>query len=303
MRPVVIESLEDAAHSLEMAAEQLRNLISILKHAEWLPQSAPVGDDLSSNGHATPDVREVSIAKKMQELWRGVSLGSEMPVGPVTVDLATAEGRWQLLILAVLRGARVRERVVEETFVALVARGLTDLRRLALGGPSTKTQLLEVFAAHYRALGHREAKVEALMANAALLQNEYGGDLHSLYLASPGEPDALIKALQRFKQVEQVAYWICRTLKVHGIWPDLGPEATQYFDRYTDLPVERLGLRSSFDDERAGTAAMRFAARRLQGDPVPLYLHGLILCSQNEISICRSECPLAPECRHVQKAE
>lgn len=303
-RPFVIESLEKAAISLEEAAGRLREAIFKLTGDE--PSSGPLAfeDAHRSNGSShDADERARWVAKRMREFWRGVSLGSEMPVGPVTVDLATPKGRWQLLVLAVLRGARVREHVVEETFSVLVERGLTDLDRLAAASASIRAELQEVFEAHYRALGRREAKVEALISNAALLKSEYEGDLHTLYRTHREEPDVLIKALQRFKQVGQVAYWICRTLKVHGVWPDLDPSVVQYVDRFTDLPLHRLELCSPFDEERLGTRALRFANELLQGDTTPLYLHGLILCSQDDYGICLSECPLDAACRYVRRPE
>lgn len=309
-RTGVHESLENMVLSLERTAAELNQLIASLRRAlgsQSVPQPEdpprPSRDwwpgDPSTNGFG----RLVWIAKKLREHWSGVVVGSVMSVGSIKVDLATAQGRWQLMILAVLRGARVRERSIEETFAALVQQGLTDLERLATGGPQVELELLQVFTAHYRALTSRQSKVDALMTNAALLKSEYGGDLHNLYLALRDDSEALIKALRRFKQVGQVAYWMCRTLKVHGIWPDLGPEATQYLDRYTDLPLERLELRVPFDEERPGSTAMRFAAKHLGGDTVPLYLQGFILCSQNDVTVCRSECSLASECRYAQKAE
>ena len=313
-----------------MAAKQLRRLIADLDKMKLETPSREVGDSTrpSSQAHqpgnrvetssppefagdaaapSAPKTMETSTAaasaKRLREFWHGVSLGSEMNVGSLTIDLGSPEGRWQLLLLAVLRGARVRERVVEETFVAIVESGLSDIRQLALGTPAIRAGLIEVLAEKYRALGHREAKADALMANAALLQEEYEGDLHTLYLAHRGEPEALIRALQRFKQIGQVAYWICRTLKVHGVWPDLSPAATQFFDRYTDLPLRRLGLMPGLEEERSGSGVMRFVTKYFQGDVIPLYLHGLVLCSQDRVSICHAECPLVAECGFPQKAE
>lgn len=302
-RTWVIESLESLVTSLEEAIDELSHLISVLGGLPPEPAVNLWDDQRSFNNGGNQSDRQAWIAKRLREYWSGVSMGSEMAVGSLTVDLSSAQGRWELLVLAVLRGARVRERSVEDTFTALAERGLTDLERLAAAEPKTEAELSDVFATHYRALTSRQAKVEALMANANLLKSEYDGDLHNLYLAHKDNPEAIIKALQRFKQVGQVAYWICRTLKVHGIWPDLGPEATQYLDRHTDLPLERLGVRAPFDEQRPGSTTTRFAAAHLAGDTVPLYLQGLLLCSKEDVSTCRFECALAPECRYWRKAE
>lgn len=301
MQPSTLaEMLEQAASSLDHAAQKLRVIKTTLLGGHEAPLSFPQAEqDPEKALRGDPG----EIAEKLAAFWHGVTLGPKLSVGPVTVDLSTAEGRWHLLVLAVLRGARVRERVVEETFAALIQRDLIDFGRLVRADHATKSRLLSVLSQTYRALGNREAKVEAFIANAAILQREYAGDLHNVYLAVQGEATPLIQSLQRFKQVGRVAYWICRTLKVHGIWPDVGAEATQFLDRSTDLPLQRLGIVDKDQEERSGRAALRFVVQHLRGDVTPLHLQGLVLCSQGEAAVCLSECPLASRCPFPQKGE
>ena len=98
------------------------------------------------------------------------------------------------------------------------------------------------------------------------------------------DEEALIRSLQSFRHIKQLAFWVCRTLKAHGIWRDLSDRATAYHDRYTRLPLERLGLAAPGDDLLHAVGVM------------PLYLQGLNLCSQDDVKTCLAECPVAAWC-------
>lgn len=294
------ELLEEAALSLDDAARALRAIKSTF--IEQQRDTLALGPLEASLEVHRDQFRLMDLAATLAAFWRGVTLGPKLPVGPVTVDLSTPEGRWHLLLLAVLRGARVRDQVVEETFAALVQRDLARFDRFLRPDPQLKSQLLSIFSDSYRALGNREAKIDALFANAALLEREYGGDLHNVYLATQGDGAALVRSLQRFKQIGRVAYWICRTLKAHGIWTDVDAEATLYLDRTTDLPLRRLRLVGAPDEERSGGASLRFVDEYMAGDVIPLYLQGLVLCQQEDPGVCVAECPLASRCPFPRKA-
>jgi hypothetical protein len=295
------ELLEEAALSLDDAARALRAIKSTF--IEQQRDTLALGPLEASLEVHRDQFRLMDLAATLAAFWRGVTLGPKLPVGPVTVDLSTPEGRWHLLLLAVLRGARVRDQVVEETFAALVQRDLARFDRFLRPDPQLKSQLLSIFSDSYRALGNREAKIDALFANAALLEREYGGDLNNVYLAAQGDGQALIRSLQRFKQIGRVAYWVCRTLKVHGVWSDVDPEATLYLDRTTDLPLRRLGLIGGPEEERSGDAALRFVDQYMAGDVIPLYLQGLVLCQQDDPGVCLAECPFASQCPFPENSE
>ena len=304
--------LLDVAATLEQAAGTLRETARCWREpqaGEGAPADSGESPLLDSSPTGGPPERRgrlskrdlAQVAKKIAGRWSAVSFGSILTVGSQEIDLATVDGKWQLLILAVLRGARVRETVVEETFEALVKNGLTGIERLASGTAEVRAGLAGVFAAKYRALGHRAAKVDALVANAALLLEEYGGDLDRLYAQSMGDASALIHKLQRFRQVGLTAHWFCRVLKIHGIWPGVSAEATRYFDQYTDLPLERLGLVEPGETSKPMRLTARFVDAYLDGDTTPLYLHGLHLCSQNRASVCVAQCPLSEWCPYVKR--
>lgn len=297
----IAAALEQAAALLQRAAELAR----VERDEVCGPNGAPSAAFIEPEWRRSlerPFDEELAglVATTLVAHWSGEDLGPTLTVGDHEIDLATPQGKWELLILAVLKGARVRDAVVQETFLALVERGLTDLELLASRSSAVRAAVAEVLRETYRALGRKEAKVEALMENAARVVEEYGGDLDRLYHRTGGDDAALIRELQRFKQVGAVAHWYCRTLKVHGVWPDVGGEATRFFDRYTDMPLVRLGL---IGEDEAGPPARlgeRFVDLYLDGDATPLYLQGLLLCSQNRPVVCLAECPLHSRCLYVE---
>ena len=111
---------KDAVFSLDLAAKQLRRLIAALDKMKLETPSREVGDSTrpSSQAHqpgnrvetssppefagdaaapSAPKTMETSTAaasaKRLREFWHGVSLGSEMNVGSLTIDLRSPEGR------------------------------------------------------------------------------------------------------------------------------------------------------------------------------------------------------------------
>ena len=86
-------------------------------------------------------------ASRLRSFWEGVSMAQVMTFGELRIDLATAQGRWELLVLAVLLGARVTERVVERTFAKLRDVGLLDPRALTVSPESARDALRAVLQA------------------------------------------------------------------------------------------------------------------------------------------------------------
>ncbi|MFO7318111.1 MAG: hypothetical protein FWJ64_01240 [Limnochordia bacterium] len=303
-----LRSLDEAAGLLEAAAGRLRDAAEQLRRAAGdgpggggpgAPDALPGG----CRGAASGEDPAAYVARHLAARWSREARDPIFTAGGVEIDLTTAHGKWQLLMLAVLKGARVREAVVYRTFAGLVERGLDRLEKLAADSAFTREELEEVLARRYRALTRREAKVEALVENAARLLREYGGDLDRLYAAAGGDSQALVRALQEFKQMGVTAHWLCRVLKHHGIWPGAGPEATRYFDRYTELPLQRLGLVAGGAGGGRGGGAAKFVDAYLGGDTLPLYRHGLFLCSRDDAALCRAECPFHRLCTFPARTE
>lgn len=264
------------------------------------PSGAPAAPFL-----AEPAGREAEIAARLKSFWSGVRLSPIYTVGDDAIDLTTPQGRWELLALAVLRGARVQETVVERTFHELREAGLLKFARAAAGRSNDRRKTLAILERSYRALGKKESKADAIFENAARLAERWSGDLNRLYDSVRGDDQALVAELQSFRQIRQTAYWIARTMRVHGIWSDVGVEAIRHFDRSTRLPIDRLGLAPPPGDERTRRQPERTAAivdGLLDGDPLPLFLNGATLCSQDDPATCLCECPVAAWCSYPGRA-
>ena len=245
------------------------------------------------------------VVRRIKSFWEGVRLPPVFDAGPVRIDLSEPQGRWELLVLAMLRAARVREEIAARTFQALKDESLLDLRLLAKGEAETRRRVERVLDRHYKALGSRQAKAEAIVENARLLVNEWGGDLARLYDAGAGDEE-LLRRLQRFRQINRVALWICRTLRAHGIWQGIGPQASRFLDRTVSTPVARLRLGSlpgegeeglqRVDLRRLADATESVVESHFGGDVIWLYSHGYSLCLQNDPNVCYAECPVSPWC-------
>lgn len=249
------------------------------------------------------------IVRRLKAFWQETTLPPRLQVGRAEVDLTTAQGRWELLALALLRAARVREEVVAATFSALREAGLLNLERLAKGGDAVRREVERHFALHYKALGSKEAKIDALIANARRLKDVWGGDLNNLYEAASGDEE-LLAELRRFRHVNRIALWVCRTLRAHGVWPRVGPRASAYHDRAVRTPVERLRLAETDGSEpfelevdsgqRRAEKTEAVVASWFAGDVLCLYLHGSTLCLQDDPNVCYAQCPVSSWCSFPQ---
>lgn len=278
---------------IDRAAETLEQLSRELRALSNRASSNGVSATESEEWRAHYDDREIIM--RLRRFWDGVTLEPKLPVGAYEIDLSTRVGRWELLVLAVLRAARVREYVVTSTFAALKGEGVLQGDGLIADTPRNREKALKVMKSFYKALAHKAAKVEALFDNYARLESMWAGDLNNVYAAAAGDASTIIGHLTEFKQIGKMAYWICRTLKAHGVWPEPGREATRYDDRPVYLPLRRLGLITDFD-RMCNSQHMERILTELDGDVLPLYFQGQTLCSQNNVDVCLAECPVASWC-------
>lgn len=282
-------ALDRTAHALLDMASELQEIV------------AGLGADAPPKTHE--GVRRVAC-KRIRNFWHQVRLAPVLQIGEASIDLKTPQGRWELMALALLKGARVKVNVVEETFVELKKRGLLEFETVIREAPETRQAVAEVLEQTYKALGHKQAKLDALFVNGKMLYDTWQGDLNNIYLRYRGEDAKLLKQLRSFRQIDQIAFWICRTLKVHGVWPYVGSKCVAYMDRYTHIPVERLNLaRSDLSNDLRGIAHVvgGVVSELFDDDTIPLYLHGLNLCSQDDVAVCLSECPVSAWCSYPQK--
>jgi endonuclease III len=229
----------------------------------------------------------------------------------VEIDLENRQGRWELLVLGVLLAARVSEEVAEAAFDALRQEGLLVWPEVMGGSADDQARLSEVLVREYRAVIDRERKAAAIKANAALLAEQWQGDLHAIYTALVEEPVAqgtsdvaaasqqLLRALRQFRQIDTRARWICRVCREAGIWPLLAEEVTVYYDRHVRLALQRLGLLKETGLWPAIRRDMEAQVSALFGfDTASLYKLGRFLCLPSDLRLCRSKCLAYPYCAY-----
>lgn len=245
-----------------------------------------------------PDGAE-QLVKVLKEIWQ-TNTGNHVYTAPgLVIDLGNPEGRSEMLAFATLLAARTREGVAEQTFLALRAAGLLRPERLAAGDASDRQAVLTILRTEYRAVVDKESKMTALFNNQSRLKSEWAGDLHNIYLDHIGDDIGLIKALQSFSHLKRRALWLAREMKVQGVWPTLGTQATEFNDSHVRRVLDRLGFTRT-DSHNSWEVARRECEQIVQdwfaGDVIPLYLHGSRLCVHDDPGVCAAQCPVRASC-------
>ncbi|MDI3280445.1 MAG: hypothetical protein QJR13_03660 [Bacillota bacterium] len=241
------------------------------------------------------------MARKLEEAWFPLPPSSPLltlsaGTGAV-IDLGTVQGRFELLALAILYGARVKEKVAEEAFLALREAHLLSLAELGSPSFDRRQELLAALQAHYRALANKVQKAEALVTSAVRLCSCYGGDAARLHC--PGEAwEETVRRLSSFPQIRGRAFWICREMRRAGIWPGLDPAAGMVADRPVREALWRLGFAG-----REVAAAREVPAAEYQRllwryfrDPLPAFYQGSQLCARRSSSVCACACKVSEYC-------
>ncbi|MGE5508451.1 MAG: hypothetical protein ACM3RP_08235 [Chitinophagales bacterium] len=216
----------------------------------------------------------------------------------VTLDLSNPEGRFTLLLLAILLAAKVQEAAALKALGTLAERGLTQRERLAARAKADEEAVLEVLQQHYRALANKAQKAAALFGAAERITVKYGGDL--LNVREPGQPwQATLQALQEFPHLKSRAFWLCREMARHGLWPDLEPQACSAVDAPVKLALWRLGYvghDAAFLREIPAAECLKAVDRFFSGDTLPLFYQGENLCRRGQPRLCLEECRVARFC-------
>lgn len=247
------------------------------------------------------DLRET--ARALRTAWRGKrSEGSALTLRrgreEVQLDLERRVDRFALLLLAILAGAKVQEATAVATFNVLREEGLTDPARLVVHAPEDEQAVLTVLQEHYRALANKAQKAAALFAAAERVARFYEGDVARIH--QPGRPwQETLTALREFPHLKSRAYWLCREMARHGLWPDLEPQACAAVDTPVKLALWRLGYVGQdalFLRDIPTGECLQALDRFFGGDPMPLFYQGEELCRQGE-GRCKRECRVAAQCR------
>ncbi|MGE5553803.1 MAG: hypothetical protein ACM3XZ_07780 [Betaproteobacteria bacterium] len=249
-------------------------------------------------------------ARALREVWRGQKAeGTRFMLRrgreEVQLELAERKDRFGLLVLAILAGAKVQEATAAATFNALLERGLTDPDRLAERRDEDEQAVRQVLQEHYRALASKAQKAEALFAAAERVERLYGGDLRNLH--RPEQPWVeTLKALREFPHLKSRAYWLCREMRRHGLWPDLGPQACAAVDTPVKLALWRLGFvgqKAAFLRDIPACDCLQAIDRYFGGDTLPLFYQGDRLCRPGRAALCAGECQMRAYCRWVHRPE
>lgn len=241
--------------------------------------------------------RFAQVAQQLRTAWRHGAGTSRFVAGPVSIDLATPQGRWELLVFAILAAARVQEHVVQCTWIALHEAGLLEPTRLANASRGDKMALKRILSQTYRALISKDAKADALMRGARHLLDQWGGDLNNIYHAHAGDDVALLEAIREFRQLHLGASWLCRVMQCHGQWPSVGPLATQHIDVHVRRVLLRLGMlepASIWSEYR--NACLHLIDTHFGGETAPLYLQGRELCQAEDVKVCQTRCSVYAWC-------
>lgn len=212
------------------------------------------------------------------------------------VDLSSPQGRFELLALAVLLAAKVRTDVAVHTFLVLRQQGLMDCRRLVADPEACECAILEILLSDYRALTVKEQKARALVRNARLLVERYGGDLLNVH-AGAGQFSATLSNLQFFSHISSRAPWIAREMRRFGLWPEMPPEATRVLDFPVRLALWRLGLVEGSGQMKEIPLAHFAQAAEDVPDLLPLYYQGTRRCMRRDPAVCRDQCRVLRFCQ------
>lgn len=238
----------------------------------------------------------------------------------ITIDLTTQQGRWELVVLALLLAARISESVVERTFQLLRESGLLEYERVLIQRLTDVTQTQEILQAEYRALINRNRKVMAIYSNAKWLADYYDGDIQRIYDSCYPEEDVddptmateeaaadaaseLIRRLRKLQQIDSRARWISRVMLEAELWPQVPVAATVYFDRHVRCVLQRLGVIATGQLQDQLHAAEEAIEALFNNDTIGLSRLGKYVCQKHDPVLCAQKCCLYEYCSYRQKTE
>lgn len=258
-----------------------------------------------------PAVQELAAtAGALRRAWRGrqeegtrfiFRRGRE----EVRLELGVREDRFALLLLAILAGAKVQESIAAATLNDLREQGLAQPDRLAARAPADEEAVRTVLRETYRALASKAQKAEALFSAATRVAQLYDGDPLNIHL--PGQPgQKTLEALWEFDHLKSRAYWVCREMRRHGLWPDLEPQACAAVDTPVKLALWRLGYvgkNATILGEIPAGECLQAIDQFFGGDSLPLFYQGERLCRPGRPALCAAECQVAIYCRRQNHSE
>lgn len=213
------------------------------------------------------------------------------------INLTTADGCFELLLYAILLGAKVQQSVVSTTFWHLRQAGLTAINRLV--EPGAVIKVLSVLSRYYRALTPRQRKAESLVQAAVRVQSDYGGDIRQVYGRHHMDTD-VVTTLRQFAGIDQRAYWYCREMKYAGVWPDLDKKACLAVDNDVKIPLWFLGFVGAdlfFLRDIRSSDCLKVVSDYFAGDVLPLVALARRGCHFGDSDLCQTRCSVFEMCQ------
>lgn len=226
----------------------------------------------------------------------------ERPDRCIAIELGSAQGRFELLCLAVLTGAKVQPDVALKTFLRLRQSGLLRFEDLLSRPSQREAEILALLEKDYRALAVKAQKAAAFVRNARVLSERYGGDLLAVHEpgadADPEEAGRItVEKLQFLSHISSRAYWICREMRRYGLWPNIAPRTGHALDFSVRLSMWRLGLAGQYSDAANDVRPAEYqeVAKALP-DLLPFFYQGECRCKSAEGGRCHEGCPVSDFC-------
>ncbi|WP_007025624.1 HhH-GDP family DNA glycosylase [Saccharomonospora iraqiensis] len=140
---------------------------------------------------------------------------------------------YRLLVLSILMSARIKADIAVAAARELSGAGFRTARRMRESSWQDRVDALG--RGHY--VRYDESTASTLGEGAALIDDEYGGDLRRMARRADGDPGRLRRLLCEVPGIGAVGADIfCR--EVQGVWPWLRP----YLDKKAREGAERIGL-------------------------------------------------------------
>ncbi len=220
--------------------------------------------------------------------------------GQITIDLSTAAGRFELLIYTILSGAKVRRAILDQTFQALREAGLVNSVRLAQQNLQDKEKVKTILSCYYRALTSHVRKVQAIFAAGTTVEQQYAGDIGTLYTVAAGDSKNIIKGVREFAGINLQASWFCREMKLAGVWADLDQAVCLIVDPEIKVPLWYLGF-AGVDSYFLRDVPLRECFQALEryfgGDPFPVLIKSRWYCQKGDSSLCKAQCSVFEVCQ------
>ncbi|HEY8425591.1 MAG TPA: hypothetical protein VIK73_06215 [Limnochordales bacterium] len=266
---------------------------------------AATGRDAPRREASGPDESDPTppAAHVLVSYWAGRPPLASLQRYGETVDAGCAQGRWELLALAVLLGAPVPRDAAEATFCQLRAQGLLDLRMAARASPEWAEAVEAVMTRCYKGRVDRGLQRRRLAAAAQVVQTRWEGDLDRVWDAADRDPGRTVAMLREaIGGIDRMAAWLVREMGRLGAWPGAHRHAAAFFaDPFLREAAAKLGFVTPDEASGSRTRLERrlrdVVSRHFAGDSTVLSSHGRAFCHARNPAVCLSRCPVSRYCR------